>query len=437
MKSRTRYSLIAAGIVAFIVLTPVFYLFIRGEKYDSQTHRFIRTGSLSVNTTPKKADIFLNGESAGKSNKSIRFLTPGDYNVEVKKEGYFTWSKRINIREQYVSWVNQGVPTLTMFFSEPKVKEISSDVINFSAGQKRLVYLTKNKIFVADSSSPQDSQEISLPKDFSALEIIPSPDERYYLIYNSGFYGMLDADNKTLTDITSLLNGNESALTAYFAGNDDLYELSEGTVYKIDWKEKIKLPVLKQVIAFYPGSKGMYYISAFEGLTVIDRQLEYLQYNANQPQILLTDLPNFHEATLFLTDHNQLFILGDSSLYSIGSDSLNRIADYVDAVYVDNRSGQILFSSGNEINLYNTSSGSTSFVTRSTEVIKNPIPVTSLGWVFYQSDGRLQNIETDNRDHQNNYTFANVNPNAKYWVNETARNIFLLNDGKLTSMEIR
>lgn len=446
MKSKARYSLIAAGIVAFIVLSPFVYLFVRGDKYDFKNHRFVGTGTLSASTDPKGAHIFLDGKEAGTTNTSVRFITPGDYNLELKKDGYLTWSKRINIREQFVTWANLNLTAITLFFSEPKKTVIADNVSNLFAGENRLIYLQKNKILIADTDSPANPQTINLPDAYANFEIIPSKDENYFLLKNLQFTTVLDARAGTLSDITDLLKkqaafSSTSTFQASqedlkFSDSDELYQLQAGSVYNIDWRNQNKNVILDNVLAFYPIGQNIYYISTNIQQGKTNSSLLRAEKPNYQPTELINNLPFFHAAELFLTDRKQLFILGDDSLYSL-DDGVKKISDYTTAISIDNDNKKILFSSNNEINSYDLSDGSTSLITRSSRAIQNPISVFKLGWVFMQSDGRLQAIEIDNRDHQNNYTFANISDSAKYFVDQKAKNIFLLNNGELSQLVIR
>ncbi|MDB4940015.1 MAG: Serine/threonine protein kinase [Candidatus Doudnabacteria bacterium] len=426
MKSRTRYGLIVTGIVAFIVLSPFIYLFVRGEKYDFKNHRFITTGTLSVATQPKGAHIYLNGVDTATSSTNIRFITPGDYNVQLKKDQYFDWSKRLNIRGQYVTYANTIVSGITLFFSTPKKTNLASNIINFFAGTEKLLYLTKDKAFIADVGSPEKTDQINLPTSLDKLDIISSPDENYFLLRSAStpFYGVIDVRAKTLIDITSLTTSEQ----ILFSNNNELFQIQSGTVYKIDWRLQQKNVILKNILTFYPTAQNIYYIS---GQTLAVAQAP--NYN---PVVLLTNLPTFQTASLYLSDRNQLFIVGDGSLYSLDQ-GLRRISDYVNSVKFDNKNEKLVYSTNNEIDIYDLLNNSNYLVTRSSASIQNPIAVVDLGWVFMQSDNRLQSIEIDNRDHQNNYTFANISDTSKYFVDNVAKYLFLLSNGELSRMQIR
>ncbi len=445
MTSRPRYTLIATGIVAFIILTPFFYIFVRGLKYDSVNHRFVKTGTLSIKTSPTGAKLLLNGKDAGTTNANVRFLIPGDYDVQVTKEDYLPWTKRLNIREQYVTWANPNLPSVTLFYAQPVKSLIEKNISNFFAGKSKVLAIKNDQLLIYDVGSENSPRIIALPKSFPNLEITPSKNEDYFLISNGEYTAVVDIGSTKLVDITNLLN-KQAAFTSTsefqasedrlkFSDNADLFQLKSGTVYKISWREDKKDILLDEVLAFHPNSAGVYYIALRTDSSGIHRRLMKSQNNA-QPAILIDELPAFRSADLFLTDRNQLFILGDDAFYDL-SNGVNKISDYVQTVSIDNDNKKLLYGSGNEINIYDLNTGATSLITRSSQSITNPVVSNTWGWVFFNSDNRLQSIEVDNRDHQNNYTFAGIDPNAKFFLNEKSKTIYLLNKGDLLKLQIR
>jgi hypothetical protein len=395
---------------------------------------------------PSGATLYLNEKEHGNANGTIRFLTPGDYDIRISKDDYFNWTKRLNVREQYVTWANQNIVSLVLFYAQPEKQNIADDVLNFFAGQNRLVVIQKDKLLISKTDSPTDSKAIALPRQFSNYDIQASPDENYFILSASRYTAIVDAKAGTLTDISAVI-AKQAAFTSTsdfaaseqvlkFSESNNLYQLQNGSVYKIDWQKNTKTLFLDNVIAFYPTKEAVYYINSKTGATGIERDLVVSSLSEYQPKVLVQNLPSIHRGDLLLSAQNQLFILGDGTLYSLDKD-IRPISNYVQAAYIDNADKQLVYSTGNEINFYDLNSGSTNLITRSSSQIDNPIALPGLGWVFYVSDNRLQDIEIDNRDHQNNYTFASVSDNAKYFVDSKANYLILLDQGKLTRLKIR
>ncbi len=445
MKSRSRYSLIAAGIVAFVILTPFIVLFVSGQKYDFKNGRFVKTGILGIKTEPKNADIYIDGFERGSTNKNIRFLSPGDYTVDIKKEGYFDWNKRLSIRPQFVTWNFEETDNLFLFLKEPQKEKISEDVLNFFAGEKKLVYLQTDKVSFADISSPEKATTLDLKEKIKGAEIIASPDESVFLITDGRDSYILDSRNNILTDISELVSKQAafSSKTSFQASENDfkfsednkLFQLMNGSVYVLDWNKQQKEVVLDNVLTFETNSSGIYFIKLEESLLGIRRSLVHANFPNYNENMLLENIPPFVEAQIYLTKNNQLFVLGNNTLYVL-NEELEKIAQHVKEVQIENNE-KIFFNTGNEIDVYDTSGGETKLVTRSLQEISNAIGSSETGWVFYINDKRLQNIELDTRDHQNSYTFAEVTNDSKFFLDSSAKKIFLLDQGVLTKITIR
>ncbi|MGR3174615.1 MAG: PEGA domain-containing protein [Candidatus Scalindua sp.] len=80
------------------------------------------TGTFTIESNPSMAMIYLNGREAGTTPATITDLKPGKYIVEVKRDGYRTWDKRVNVRaniENTVSAVLRLNTGSIMIDSEP------------------------------------------------------------------------------------------------------------------------------------------------------------------------------------------------------------------------------------------------------------------------------------------------------------------------------
>jgi len=61
---------------------------IKMEKNSTLTATCTEQGSLRFTSTPASANIYLNGQHKGKTNRTIENLDPGTYNIKLTKEGY-------------------------------------------------------------------------------------------------------------------------------------------------------------------------------------------------------------------------------------------------------------------------------------------------------------------------------------------------------------
>lgn len=66
-------------------------------------------GMLAVETMPSGARVYLNDALVGKSPQDKLYLKPGIYTLDVKKEGYQTWSEKIMILENTVHRIDASL----------------------------------------------------------------------------------------------------------------------------------------------------------------------------------------------------------------------------------------------------------------------------------------------------------------------------------------
>lgn len=125
----------------------------KGYRPDFDTRSFKPTGLLSATSLPVGAQILVNNQLKGATDNTI-FLTPGEYNVEIKKEGYTSWQKHLKIEKELVTganaWLFPIVPDLkALTFTGAQNPILSPDgtkVVYLVSGTNML----KNGLWVLD-----------------------------------------------------------------------------------------------------------------------------------------------------------------------------------------------------------------------------------------------------------------------------------------------
>lgn len=98
------------SIVGFFVVAGAWLLvYSFGYRVDWQTLQISQTGGLYIKTSPKITDVFLDGENTNKKSGLlstgifIQNLFPRIYQLKIAKEGYFDWSKKVQIEPSLVN----------------------------------------------------------------------------------------------------------------------------------------------------------------------------------------------------------------------------------------------------------------------------------------------------------------------------------------------
>lgn len=236
MTLKNRFSLVAFGVILFLITTPILVLYARGFQIDWNTYKFVKTGAMVIKTHPTKATVFLNNRlKSTETPLNLRFLPPADYEVRIEKDGYQTWTKRLTVRSQLVTWVNDNRKFIVLFLSKPKLEQ------TWPADQASIIFPEQGVDFdnqwyfetgqLKYKKSPTDSAQIITDKlpPYTQGQIIPA-ENQVYLILDYGLYAL----NGTLEKIYSPVN---------FAKWD---RISRTLIYGND----------NEILHFYPNSKN-------------------------------------------------------------------------------------------------------------------------------------------------------------------------------------
>lgn len=211
-------------IALFIALIVGVIAFARGYRLDLQKKSFSPTGILAVISSPKAAKVYLNGEFKGVTDLNMT-LPPGNYKVEVQKEGYTSYSTTIDIKGELVETIDPTLfptnPSLTPLTNLGIVKAIQIDqsdrIILFADNNSE----EKDGIYLFDSNNRPLSffpplktiiLKNKLPSgvDLSKTTISFSVDFKqaifdFYLADNTSisYLFTLDAENQELFDVTN------------------------------------------------------------------------------------------------------------------------------------------------------------------------------------------------------------------------------------------
>lgn len=127
MNIKKRILIIFALVIVFIIIAPLAIYYARGFRFDFKAKRFTPTGTLIIKSDPAGAQILLNGEEYWRGTPvSIRYLLPGEYQLEVVKENYISWKRAVNILPSTIVNVPAADKKITLFLENPKITFIST-----------------------------------------------------------------------------------------------------------------------------------------------------------------------------------------------------------------------------------------------------------------------------------------------------------------------
>ncbi len=150
-RSRILWTLFAT--VSIVVGTYVAIRFAQGYR-PSRQNLVAGNGLLVVNSDPKGARVLVNDRFLAATDDTL-YLDPGEYTVEIQKDGYFPWKKKLVVDKEVVTQANA-----LLFPSAPGLTPLTLSGSQFPApspdGQKLAYYTasssaqTKNGYYVSE-----------------------------------------------------------------------------------------------------------------------------------------------------------------------------------------------------------------------------------------------------------------------------------------------
>jgi hypothetical protein len=216
VNTRVLYTLSSA---LFIILGSLIAIrYAQGYRFSLSRNNIVKgTGLLVANSFPSGAEVHINGKLYTATDTTV-YLEPGQYNVEIYKDGYSTWQKNISIEPELVTQTNaqlfRKVPSLTpLTFTGARNISPSPD------GEKILFYTasasakTKDGLYLLDMTNglltgqrePRQIAEEAPGFDLDTAQFIWSPENTQVLLSSNGHEVLLELDKMnslaTLPDI--------------------------------------------------------------------------------------------------------------------------------------------------------------------------------------------------------------------------------------------
>jgi hypothetical protein len=332
MRLTHRFSLIGIGIIIFVIITPLLVFYARGFVFDVSNWHIVKTGALVVKTIPTKAEVYLDDKlQSALTPSSIRFLIPGDYNVRLEKTGYQSWTKRLNIRSQLVTWANTNREEIMLFFKQPqlqnswatqKIWDDAPKIAEFLAGLDKIAPLV--------IESPPDLPEKNITvftKDGDTLwYILGNKLKRFN--YSTSKTEIINPDVPVF--ITGQIIRSDNQVYIILDGKlfvlNDTFEQIYGNVEHAYWDTKSRQMVLSnnnEIVIYNPGSKKTELIlrsSSQVQNPLLNMETGYMFYQ-NEGKIKAIELDGQdHRNVYTIADAGENFTLDNDgrSLYIIG-----------------------------------------------------------------------------------------------------------------------
>lgn len=220
---RKRQYLLIAAVSVVLLVTGLGYL--------------LSQSSLSVQSDPVGAGVYLNSEFRGVTPSVIHYLLPGEYHLEFRHDGYPPWEKNITVTLGQAETINADLSD--NLIPEVKVACFSDDVIQNTSGVTTCIY--------------KKGEAITL----SGIAVRPHPKENPNVtisVYAQGTASPLKTQSVTILsdntynltfDGTTLSSGNYHLVASLPSGQ------KSAVAFTIESQEDTNIRVLRQIVEDY------------------------------------------------------------------------------------------------------------------------------------------------------------------------------------------
>jgi hypothetical protein len=421
MKRRTRYFFISLGIVFFLIAAPLIVFYVGGIDYDSENDRYVRTGILAIKTAPDEATITLDGQVTETTPANLRFLEPKEYEILLTKDGYYDWSKRLEVKAGKAT-IASGRLDRIYLLKKNSPQLLSNNVLDYQQTGERLILLTPAGISVVTGEDYERQQRIALPVSFTQITL--SANGQYLLLSSSNRRGWLRLSDQLFADLTTLTGPSDKLVPA---NNGNVYGLRQNALVEINPVTKRLTPVLPAVSSFTLLNDDLYYISPeshagqllVKGLT-----------DEGPGQTLIRDIPtSLIDKQLLVTETKDVLLFSGAELYRV-NEKLEKVSDNIQQLYFDAQTPTLTFASSNELYWYEFATNQRHLIIRNAQSLHYPQLALNRGYAFYVRNNAIEALELDDRSRQNNYLLTSEAADIKKMTWDVSRRaiVFLKNN---------
>lgn len=479
MPFRYRLIIIILAILIFVISAPLIILYGQGYRYDFQNRRLTKTGSLIIESTPANASVILDGRiqrpkwyqqllfykklfglTTVQSNTptAVSNLLPGQHRIEVQKDGYYPWQKRLDIQAERTT--NAG--KIQLLLKNPSQELIIKDDVDFAYplnDGKKIIYAVYNP---RSQESEIKSFSLDKPSEINSLakisgRIVDAEESQNYILFTAAGLKFFIVD-LSASQIISLNNRIKAPTKVMFYDNL-FYVQSANIIYSFDPKTE-KLNPAFNLSYYYQGDAAKQKKSSLIDWLIKNNNLYLLIKN---PEDVSLDKHHFESAPekysskstlLNLTlpiyqfkftptqiNNNLIFLKTDRDIFIVnGEQETNPIIFKNRAINITARPDiqKILYYNDFEIFLAETTKDSEGKTQIKDELInRGSQPINRVVWypngAYFIASGKnnVWAVEVDGRDVRNIYKLLEVDEVKNIWFMGDQRDLYLL--GKISA----
>jgi len=415
----------------------------QGYNLDLGKRKFVETGGVYIKTLQTEASVFIDDKyvditSPFSRDLLIQRLHPDIHNIKIKKDGYFSWEKDLEVEEQLVTKAQNVI----LFPENISFSPILKDVKNvFEIGDfKFLIQTTTDKLVFFDvindiNRDVLSAEEFKTIKKVKKIEFSPDQQKALITLTDSKYYilSMAEGVVEKLKLITAL---DKTIQHPEFNGNNNIYYLSKNKLYSLNLTTNKKDLVKEEnVTGFALHGDGLYTLE--NGVLV--RTNVYIKTK----EVLTKNPFSFKKDADYRlkTIEGRIFLIENDKVYYFYNNPKKSFVKVIESSSeVKHRiwSDKIIFTNGNEIWLMLLKDFESPFFKKADSFIflsRFSEKINDIVWVdddYFSAiiGGKMRISEIDIRDRINFFELSGSNYSS-IWFNKVQKVLIVLNDGQL------
>jgi len=279
MTKRHRTILFFVFCFLFVLIAPPAILYSQGYVFDFEKKRIVQTGALFVETNIGNVEIYLSGKLKGKTgtvfkNAFKKNLSPKIYQIELRKTGYHSWKKNLEIKEKLTTEIKN-----VFLLPENPQKEMVLE----KEGQNFFISPNERKIACISLDNKLELFNLASHNSHSILEATEIDQVLWAIDSKSLFfkawagkkmsYFVWQEDEQTLINLNKSFKNLNNPLEFKWHPKDStqIYFLDQekdiNSLYKIDLLNKgVLQKILKNIKTYEIFDDGIYWLEEVSGL---------------------------------------------------------------------------------------------------------------------------------------------------------------------------
>lgn len=326
MNKRNRLILIIIFSVIFLAIAPELVFYALGYKFDFANKKFVSTGGIYIKILTPNTQVFVDGRQ--KKNFSIfdnsiliQGLLPKKYEFSVKKDGYYSWQKHLEIKEKEVT----KVENITLIKEKILFEKLRDNVKNFyispSGDLVLLLDSLEYNFSIVDGKTTVEKNSFNLPKNTKDNNNVVSWDEnlKTIILKTEDNYFSVDYNKSGIIEPkTTLFESDKELINIFSPDNSKFLFFNDHEIFFAETKNPSEKTFLTR---FSEKIRDCFWLNDYYLVFVVGDKIKISEIDARD-KLNIVDLNPLSEKITEIKNPSVFWNQVAKKLYLLNNDSL-------------------------------------------------------------------------------------------------------------------